>query len=178
MSPENIKYHELAHEIEELAVSDQKMREQHRIGVKKFDEEVDIKSTRRMKEIIAEIGWPTISKVGVTGSYNAWLIVQHTVRDLVFMTECLELMKSFPPIEIDPANIAYLEDRIRVYQGQTQLYGTQAKILNGRYVPSPVENEIEVDVRRSAIGLTPLKEYFEKLNELYSPETYTSTRDN
>lgn len=131
-----------------------------------------------MKEIIAKIGWPTISKVGESASYNAWLLVQHAVHDIEFMTECLTLMKSVPHADINPSNLTYLEDRVRVLQGQSQLYGTQSYIKDYYFIPSAIEEEADVDVRRKAIGLPPLKDYFEKLNQLYSTKMYKLAKDN
>jgi len=125
------------------------------------DPEVDVASTKRMKEIIAQIGWPTISKVGEESSNIAWLLVQHADHDPGFQAECLRLMKEVPPEDIDAKDIAYLEDRILVNQGQAQIYGTQLVITEGRYVVAPYKDDDEatVNLRRTEVGLQPLADY-------------------
>ena len=42
--------------------------------------------------------------------------------------------------EASPANLAYLEDRVRVHAGQPQLYGTQFTVTRAEYGPCPIED--------------------------------------
>jgi len=153
---ENIPFPQIADEIQAMARMDEDIREHREFGGY-LDE--DTKHTARLKEIVAEIGWPTISKVGMTASDKAWLLVQHADHDLPFQIECLELMKTAPIAEVDPKNIAYLEDRVRVHQGMKQVYGTQFIEVDGKYIPQPIEDEENVEVRRAEIGMEPLSEY-------------------
>lgn len=114
-----------------------------------------------MKLIVAEIGWPTISKVGPDGAFHAWLLVQHADHDVVFQEQCLTLMKGLPTHEIDREDIAYLEDRVRLNKGLGQLYGTQFTLENGRWVPRTIEDEESINERRAEIGMGPLSEQIE-----------------
>lgn len=50
------------------------------------------KNNSRIKEIIAQYGWPGFSLVGKEGSEAAWLMVQHAVLDTDFMGECIPLL--------------------------------------------------------------------------------------
>jgi hypothetical protein len=120
---ENIAFPKIASQLKEMSDADQDMRIRSQTEGY-WDNDLDVKNTERMKEIVAEINWPTIPKVGEIGSNNAWLLVQHADHDVAFQAYCLELMKSVPANEIDSTNIAYLEDRVRVNQGRGQLYGT------------------------------------------------------
>lgn len=147
-------------EIIKMADEDQKMR----LG-EKWDDSVDIKNTKRLKEIIAEIGWPTISKVGPRASHMAWLLAQHADIEPTFQADVLELMKEQEPGDVEPHEIAYLEDRVRVNTGRPQLYGTQLKLANGKMEPSQMENQENVDKRRSEAGLGPLAEYVDFAND-------------
>lgn len=61
----------IAHEIITMSEADQTMRKQAMHKSEIWDESIDVKNTQRMKEIVAEIGWPTVSKVGSQGSYRA-----------------------------------------------------------------------------------------------------------
>src|SRR3989338_6041030 len=142
---ENIPFPEIAAELQSMAAVDQDMRERSQTEGY-LDETVDTTHTARMKEIVAEIGWPTISKVGKTASDKAWLLIQHADHDVAFQMQCLELMKAAPATEVDPTNIAFLEDRVRVNQGKEQIYGTQF-------------TEVDVDARRAEVGMEPLSEY-------------------
>lgn len=59
--------------------------------------------------------------------------------------------------EVPPCQAAYLEDRIRVFEGRKQRYGTQIDSgPDGEPRPHPIEDPDSIDERRSAVGLEPL----------------------
>lgn len=75
---------------------------------------IDQENTNRMREIVSEIGWPTISKVGERASNAAWIIVQHADRQPDFQAYCLPLVKEgFDAGQVNPSNYAYLYDRVK-----------------------------------------------------------------
>lgn len=158
-----IKFPEISSEILKMAEVDQEMR--HRVmangGIfeNKEDEEIDITNTSRMIEIVKEIGWPTVSKVGAEASRMAWLLVQHADHDVNFQKEALELMKAEPFSEVNLKDIAYLEDRVRVNSKLPQIYGTQFYTHDGIFEPRPIENIEIVDELRAKAGLESLEEY-------------------
>lgn len=43
--------------------------------------------------------------------------------------------------------------------GQKQRYGSQLRCNNGRYEPLPVEDETQLDQRRTALGMPPIAAY-------------------
>jgi len=62
---------------------------------------------------------------------------------------------------INPANIAYLEDRVLMYGGKPQIYGTQF-VLNkktGKMVPYTIWDAANVNERRSKYNLGKLEEH-------------------
>jgi hypothetical protein len=66
--------------------------------------------------------------------------------------------------EVEPLNVALLEDRILILEGKPQQYGTQLEwdsddVLN----PLPVADPADVDVRRGAVGLGRLAERIEEI---------------
>jgi hypothetical protein len=61
--------------------------------------------------------------------------------------------------EASPANLAYLEDRVRVHDGRSQLYGTQFTATRGRLGPYPIEDPPRLDQRRAQAGLEPFAVY-------------------
>lgn len=144
------------------AEQDQKMRRSE-----EWDESVDEENTARLKEVVAQGGWPTISQVGLDASQAAWLLVQHADHDPQFQKQCLKLMKTLPDTEVSPRNIAYLEDRVRVNTDRDQLYGTQFFGQGSNFGPRPIENVEHIDERRKSMGLEPYAEYERGMMETY-----------
>jgi Family of unknown function (DUF6624) len=120
---------------------------------------VDQKNRARLKEIVDKHGWPGKSLVGKDGAHVAWLLVQHADGELAFQKRCLELMKAAPKRDVEPADIAYLTDRVLVAEKKKQVYGTQLQGQGGTFTPHPIEDAANVDKRRAEVGLTPLAEY-------------------
>ncbi len=166
---ENISHPKIASEIKQMVDVDQTMRERWEENpiIPDEDLDIDVRHTERMKEIVSEIGWPTISKVGVEGASNAWLLVQHADHDVAFQEQCLNLMKEAPVGELDKTDTAYLEDRVRVNQGRGQLYGTQFTQENSQHIPRPIEDEENVDERRAELGMGPLSEQIAHMYNKY-----------
>lgn len=128
--------------------------------------EIDARNTKRMREIVAEYGWPGKSLVAVDGAHAAWLVVQHADADLAFQTQCLELMtQAAEEGDASWGHVAYLTDRVLVAEGKEQLYGTQIRMVGGEPVPLPIEDKAHVDERRERVGLGPLEDYLELFRE-------------
>ncbi len=126
---------------------------------------VDRKNTARMKEIVAQKGWPTKALVGSDGAHAAWLLVQHADLDLPFQKLCLAKMEPLVKSkEVDAADWAYLVDRVAVAEKRKQTYGTQ--FTNDRE-PQPIEDEAHVDERRKSVGLGTLSEYKQQMIRMY-----------
>lgn len=167
--PPQIQFPDLASEINQMIEADQNMREKN-LEDDSWDKELDKKNTERMKEIINEIGWPSVSKVGSEASADAWLLVQHADNDVEFQSHCLILMQELPSGEVSPKNIAFLTDRVRVNQGQPQLYGTQFKQVDGKLIPKDIEDVERVDERRKTMGLDTLAENIKRMESKYPPK--------
>lgn len=114
-------------------------------------EAVHIANASRLKKIIELIGWPTQSKVGEDASNAAWLIVQHSIGDAVFMRKTYAMMMMVRN-DINRQNIAYLYDRICYFEGRPQRYGTQYD----DDVLYPVENKNELNALREKMNLQPV----------------------
>ncbi|WP_312992184.1 DUF6624 domain-containing protein [Chryseobacterium flavum] len=112
-------------------------------------ERVHRSNAQRLREIIKEIGFPTISKVGENASNAAWLIIQHSIGEPGFMKECYKMMMENAH-DIKLQNLAYLFDRIQVFQGKPQKYGTQL-IADGRVYP--VEDKHLLNSEREKVNL-------------------------
>lgn len=163
---QEINYQAAIEDINRMAKIDQDMRKNSE-GGKNRDPNVDLENTKRLKEIVGKIGWPSISRVGEEASRNAWLLVQHADRDKDFQEYCLNLMEALPEEEVSRHDIAYLRDRIRRNQNLPQIYGTQfiPDTITGKYKPAPIENPESVEERRKEMGLDTLEENTKRIND-------------
>jgi len=116
-----------------------------------------------LNDIINEIGYPTIDKVGEEGSEAAWLIIQHAIGQPNFMRKCAKLLENAVlKNKANPINLAYLTDRIAVFEGKPQRYGIQFDWnKNGELCPCFFDDLIKVNQRRKSIGLNTLEEQTE-----------------
>lgn len=124
-------------------------------------------NTAVLKEVINEHGWPGLSLVGPEGAKSAWLIAQHAVSDLGFMSECIDLLKQAVAAEdAEGWQLAFLQDRVLTMSGKDQLYGTQFDVdEDGWPVPFPVSEPDTVNERREALGLNSLEERLEQMRQ-------------
>ena len=146
-----------------------------------YNEEMKIlhnKNAQILDKIMNIIGYPTAEKVGKEASDATWLIIQHSIEQPEFMKRSAELLKTaVKNNKADPRNLAYLTDRIAVFQDQPQRYGTQFDWdENGNLSPHTVDDAIKVNKRRKSIGLNTLEEQTEviriqALREKQSPPT-------
>lgn len=155
-------YPHIAYDILAMANYDQLYRKQYledrKIGkAPQWNHDMDKNHTAKIKLIVQQIGWPTISAVGEKASFAAWLLVQHADHDLAFQKSCLALMMDFDSSEIDPTNIAYLTDRILTSEKKPQIYGTQ---FYYDQIQRPklhlIEDRPNLNKRRASIGLEPV----------------------
>jgi hypothetical protein len=160
----------LAAELIAMAEEDQRVRAELLAEGVLFDgyqprmAEVHHRNAVRLAAIMIETGWPGRSVVGRAAADAAWLVLQHAIGDPPVMRRGLELLRALPPGEVDPVQLAMLEDRVRTFSGLPQRYGTQFDWdERGEMRPLPIEDEAHVDERRAAIGLPPVDE---KLREI------------
>jgi len=118
---------------------------------------VDQENTNRMREIVAEIGWPTFAKVGGQASNAAWILVQHADRQPDFQAHCLPLLKAGYEIgQVTPFTYAFLYDRVQKSRGERQLYATQPvdhPLTDERSFGS-ITDEANVQVRRLKLDIS------------------------
>lgn len=137
---------------------------------------VDEGNRRWLSEKIERFGWPGKSLVGEQAAHAAWLLVQHADADPDFQERCLELMKAAAAGEVAPVDIAYLTDRVLVARGRPQVYGTQCEEVAGRFQPRECIDPEALDQRRKEVGLQPIKEYLQVMEEVYHARETQSKR--
>ena len=135
------------------------------VGPEGAVEQVDARTTARMKAVLARHGWPGVRLVGEDAAHAAWLLVQHADADLAFQKACLAAMEPLVARgDVASIDYAYLFDRVALHDGRNQRYGTQ--FADGRE-PFPIEDEAHVDARRASVGLPSLAEGIRQMREKY-----------
>ncbi len=132
---------------------------------------VDAEHLPRLREIVAQQGFPTVAHVGRDGVAAAWLLVQHADADPAFQSEVLEAIR--PRVatgEIAAQQFMMLTDRVLVNQDKPQRYGSQLETRDGKLVPKPIEDEENVEARRAQMGMMPLADYVCVARVLYGME--------
>lgn len=109
----------------------------------------------RLALIIADYGWPGPDLVGADGSAAAWLVLQHAIARPNLMRRARDLLRGSSAVP--PARWAMLDDRIAVFEGREQTWGTQFDWDEaGEMNPLPIADPANVDARRAEVGLPPL----------------------
>lgn len=136
-------------------------------------EEVDSSNQVWLKMKLDKYGWPEKSKIGEKASRAVFLVIQHA--------ELPDIEKYYPQLnslaenwEASKVHAAMMLDRMLMYQGKKQVYGTQASSLlreDGSWVIWPIETPEDVDARRKEAGFTnSVKESAETMDAIYNPE--------
>jgi len=125
---------------------------------------VDQRNTARLKQIVAQAGWPSIGLVGAEASHAAWLLVQHADAEPAFQQQVLALMEPLAKSgQVAGPDYAYLWDRTH----KPQRFGTQGRCLpNGTFELFPMEDPAHVDARRAAFHMAPLASYLQLANSM------------
>jgi hypothetical protein len=141
-------------------------------------EAVHVRNAGRLKEIIAEHGWPGRSLVGEDGAMAAWFIAQHAISDPPFQRQVLVLLReALVQGDVPAAQPAFLEDRICYFEGRPQVFGTQFETdENGLLQPYQIADPEHVNERRQAIGLNTIEERTHEMRAGQQPEPNAEAR--
>jgi hypothetical protein len=106
------------------------------------------------------IGWPGRSALGDDGAAAAFLILQHAIGHPALQRRGLALMlEAIPRGEANALDAAYLSDRVAVFEGAAQTFGTQFDWdAAGQLSPAPIRDAAGLDQRRASVGLPPMVE--------------------
>ncbi|HAT68870.1 MAG TPA: hypothetical protein DCS22_00075 [Flavobacteriaceae bacterium] len=120
-----------------------------------------------LNEIIDEIGYPTEQNVGKEANDAAWLIIQHAIGQPNFMKKCSRLLEvAERKHKTSSKKLAYLTDRIAVFENKPQRYGTQFDWdQNGELNPNRFDDLEKVNKRRKSIGLNSIEEQTELIRQ-------------
>lgn len=139
--------------------------------------ELHNRNAKVLSDIINTIGYPTVDKVGKEANEATWLVIQHSIGQPEFMKKSAGLLESaVSENKAGPKSLAYLTDRIAVFESKPQLYGTQFDWdEHGNLSPNPIDDLNKVNERRKSIGFNTLEEQTEIMrrqakNENQSPQ--------
>lgn len=124
--------------------------------------EVQTTNRARFAELIEAHGWPEVQAVGPEAARAAVFLTLHATT---------ENQRRYLPLaraavergQADGAAVAILEDRVRLANGEPQLYGTQVGCEDGEPTATNLDAPATVDERRAAVGLPPLAELLERM---------------
>lgn len=129
---------------------------------------VDGENTAWLKQQVQNLGWIDVERFGAEASNAAFLIVQHS-GDLPLMLAALEpIEKDVKARRLDGQPYALLYDRVQLYTGNKQRFGTQVgRDKDGAPAVLPLEDPKRVEEFRKEVGLFPLAQYlavFKQMN--------------
>jgi hypothetical protein len=139
--------------------------------------EIDRAHGERLAEIVDAIGWPTREQVGVAGAQGAFVVIQHAGHNPELQNRCLTLMVDQVEQGRLPAPyVALLTDRVRMFAGQPQVFGTQMTFVTdgsgvARCAPAvEIEEPGTLDARRALMGLPPHAAFIAQLETAYQTQ--------
>jgi hypothetical protein len=113
----------------------------------------DLENQTRLKELMPENGWFTLSEYGIDGALAAFLIVQHAAGDRMLQDRAMAAMEPLlASKEVDGRAYALLYDHLAMEDGRYQRYGGQMICKDNHWVLYPVEDPDHVDERRREAG--------------------------
>ncbi len=126
--------------------------------------------TNIILKFIDENGWPSISKYTKNGSKAAYLTIQHS-NDSIIKKYLPIIEKACKIKEAEWDDYAHMKDRTLLFNGKKQYYGTHYEWYDestNTYYLKPIEDVTNLNLRRSAIGLMPLIQYYDSAQIVFS----------
>jgi hypothetical protein len=122
-------------------------------------ETVHVENAALLEKAFDAVGWPGRSVLGEDAAGAAFLVLQHAISRPALQRRGLELLlEAIPKGDANALDAAYLSDRIAVFEGRPQLFGTQFDWFDGALCPAPVDAPDALDDRRASVGLPPIAE--------------------
>lgn len=123
-------------------------------------EAVHVENAALLEQAFDTIGWPGPGTLGDDGAAAAFIILQHAISRPDLQRRGLALMlDAIPRGQANALDAAYLSDRIAVFEGREQSFGTQFDWdASGQLSPSPTRDAAGLDERRASVGLPPISE--------------------
>ena len=132
-----------------------------------------------LTRVFDDIGWPGRREYGDDGAGAAFLILQHAIGHPDLQRRGLTLLlDAIPEGQANPLDVAYLSDRISIFEGGAQTFGTQFDWdANGQLSPAAVRDPETLDERRASVGLPPIAETIAHMRASAAAEGQTAPAD-
>ena len=122
-----------------------------------------IVNEKKVRDILDAIGWPNKEFTGEQGNWTMSNVLQHS---------SIEVRENYLPLmqqavkdkKLEPRFLVRAEDRIATDRGELQIYGGQMKFYpeTKSFNVWPVYDPVNIDKRRAAIGLGPIKAFLKE----------------
>lgn len=179
---EVLDYESFANSLDSIMALDQGIRKQF-MEAMQANEKIDPSLYGEMNRIdssnqawvinkLQKYGWPEKSKIGENAARAVFLVIQHAeLSDIETYYPQLQALADRD--EARQVHAAMMLDRMLMYQGKKQIYGTQASGQlreDGSWVIWPVEDPESINERRKAVGFTDtVEENAASMNAVYNP---------
>ncbi|MBW3467858.1 DUF6624 domain-containing protein [Arthrospiribacter ruber] len=136
-------------------------------------ERIDKSNQEWVTKHLQRHGWPKRSLVGDQASTAVFLVVQHAELPTI-EAYYPQLQQLADGGEANAVHAAMMQDRMLMYQGKKQIYGTQASGMlreDGSWVIWPVESPDSINEKRKQVGfLESIEDYAAMMNAVYNPK--------
>lgn len=155
------------------------MEEKHGRGSKEMDAfwqtilKKDSINLLKVIKILDTKGWPGIELIGERGTSTLFLVIQHA--DQQIQEKYLSMIeKAVADNNLPKRQFAMFYDRLLLRRGKLQIYGTQLAIDNKSKQPYvlPLKDPINVDKRRTDMGLNTMQENLNRWKLSWDVEDY------
>jgi hypothetical protein len=135
--------------------------------------EADSINLIKVKAIVDKYSWLGVDVIGDQCNTALFMVIQHAdppVREK-YLPVIREAVKEG---RAQPRHLAMLEDRVAIYWGRKQRYGTQLRwdLRVNAFRLAPLEDPDHVDERRRSVGLPPLAVYLAQWGLSWDVEQY------
>lgn len=131
--------------------------------------DIDKRNQKNIKFILENYGWIEQSKIGTKAADAFFYVIQHS--DMELMDKWYpEFKKLTDNGEANVRQCAMMEDRLLMWKGKRQIYGTQASDFRAdkRMAIWPIEDPKQVNERRAKIGFkTTVEEYAKEIDAIF-----------
>lgn len=123
-----------------------------------------------LKLLFRQHGFPTHQQIGKDGVQGLFVMVAHA-KDLEFQELCLVyFIIEAKTGGLEWSELAILFDKIQVEKGQPQYFSTQPqKTDDGSFKLYPIADEKNLDQRRQAFDMLPIREFLGQYGVEYVP---------
>jgi hypothetical protein len=142
--------------------------------------DIDADNQRKMKVILDKYGWIEQSRIGPKAAEAFFYIIQHA--DTTLMIKWFPEFKRLSDIgEANKVQCAMMEDRLLMWRGKKQIYGSQAGVFRDdkKMAIWPIEDPKTVNERRKKIGFPlTVEENARRLDAVYNENEPLPLRSN